>query len=427
MCIRDRFSFLHIFFFFQAEDGIRDHAQSRGLGDVYKRQILFSSYFFFFSSRRRHTRQESVSWARRCVQETDSLFFIFFFFFKQKTAYEIMPSLVGSEMCIRDSINAEYMGIHVQTRTSKGVTYIKTKQISQNSRMSSQVPQVNSLVKYATPVLVSTSSKKKDGKKDTKGNQTLRDIISTTHTEDILNSILPPREHTLDKQQLWIQSVLSTPATKADVLALQEELDKRLQTRQARETGICPIREELYAQCFDELIRQITINCSERGLLLVRVRDEIRMTITAYQTLYESSIAFGMRKALQAEQKKAEMQAKIKTLESECQNLQREVENLEIKIEEIERNERDQQEKDEKTHKEEVDFLKRTNQRYKEELEKLLSGNKKQMTKPLHVFDLGKREKSPLNSVIFFLFFCCCCLFCTRAYCPSFDTFAFDY
>ena len=28
----------------------------------------------------------------------------FFFFFKQKTAYEIMPSLVGSEMCIRDSL-----------------------------------------------------------------------------------------------------------------------------------------------------------------------------------------------------------------------------------------------------------------------------------------------------------------------------------
>eukprot|EP00825_Cyclidium_porcatum_P051174 TRINITY_DN9329_c0_g1_i6.p2 TRINITY_DN9329_c0_g1~~TRINITY_DN9329_c0_g1_i6.p2 ORF type:complete len:119 (+),score=13.79 TRINITY_DN9329_c0_g1_i6:13-369(+) len=28
-----------------------------------------------------------------------------FFFFKQKTAYEIMPSLVGSEMCIRDRYN----------------------------------------------------------------------------------------------------------------------------------------------------------------------------------------------------------------------------------------------------------------------------------------------------------------------------------
>ena len=29
----------YIFFFFQAEDGIRDLVRSRGLGDVYKRQI----------------------------------------------------------------------------------------------------------------------------------------------------------------------------------------------------------------------------------------------------------------------------------------------------------------------------------------------------------------------------------------------------
>src|SRR5450756_309540 len=32
-----------------------------------------------------------------------------FFFFKQKTAYEIMPSLVGSEMCIRDSSYGQYL------------------------------------------------------------------------------------------------------------------------------------------------------------------------------------------------------------------------------------------------------------------------------------------------------------------------------
>ena len=29
-------------FFFQAEDGIRDLVRSRGLGDVYKRQVLLS-------------------------------------------------------------------------------------------------------------------------------------------------------------------------------------------------------------------------------------------------------------------------------------------------------------------------------------------------------------------------------------------------
>ena len=32
-------AFFYIFFFFQAEDGIRDLVRSRGLGDVYKRQV----------------------------------------------------------------------------------------------------------------------------------------------------------------------------------------------------------------------------------------------------------------------------------------------------------------------------------------------------------------------------------------------------
>ena len=142
-----------------------------------------------------------------------------------------------------------------------------------------------SLVKYNTPILV-VGGKAKKGKEKEK---------EATQTEDILNSILPPREWTEDGQ-LWIQYVSSTPATRLDVVNLQEKLDHALQMRQARETGVCPVREELYAQCFDELIRQITINCAERGLLLLRVRDEARMTIAAYCTLYESSIAYGIRK-----------------------------------------------------------------------------------------------------------------------------------
>jgi hypothetical protein len=62
----------------------------------------------------------------------------------------------------------------------------------------------------------------------------------------------------------------------------------------------------------DELIRQVAINCAERGLLLLRVRDELQMTLRAYQTLYESSVAFGMRKALMAEQGKSELERKVR-------------------------------------------------------------------------------------------------------------------
>merc|ERR1712072_35638 len=131
-----------------------------------------------------------------------------------------------------------------------------------------------------SPVVVTTA--RAAPKKGKKGPATPEK--ASTQTEDILNSILPPREWTEDGT-LWVQYVSSTPATRLDVVNLQESLDRKLQQRQARETGICPVREELYAQCFDEVIRQVTINFAERGLLLLRVRDEVRMTIAAYQTL----------------------------------------------------------------------------------------------------------------------------------------------
>lgn len=238
--------------------------------------------------------------------------------------------------------------------------------------MASMIPPHDSLVKYHSPVVVTTA--RAAPKKGKKGPATPEK--ASTQTEDILNSILPPREWTEDGT-LWVQYVSSTPATRLDVVNLQESLDRKLQQRQARETGICPVREELYAQCFDEVIRQVTINCAERGLLLLRVRDEVRMTIAAYQTLYESSIAFGMRKALQAEQGKADMEARIKQLEAEKKDLERQVQELKAKAEAIEKREGERRALEEKKHAEEVQFLKRTNTQLKKELEAYLQPTKK--------------------------------------------------
>jgi dynein light intermediate chain len=204
-------------------------------------------------------------------------------------------------------------------------------------------------VKYDTPILVS----KTFGKGASSSNSSAKTSASSLNSggneankaEDYLNSILPPREYS-DAGQLWVQYVSPIPATRLDVIILQEELDKKLQERQARETGICPIREELYSQAFDELIRQVTINCAERGFLLVRVRDEIKMTIQAYQTLYESSIAYGMRKALQAEQSKAEKLLQLASLEKRCNEKAGEIEDLKRSI--IDRLAEEEQEQEEK-------------------------------------------------------------------------------
>ena len=195
--------------------------------------------------------------------------------------------------------------------------------------MSQQPP--DSLVRYDNPVLVSTSvtNKKAKGKKSAAPTNQMEKTRKDKEKrdQDYLNSILPPREYT-ENGSLCVRYVSPQPATQVDVINLQDQLDANIQKTQARETGICPFREELFAQCFDELIRQITINCAERGFLLVRVRDEIKMTISAYQTLYESSIAYGMRKALMAEQGKNEMQQNITDLENACKEHDQEIKDL---------------------------------------------------------------------------------------------------
>ncbi len=43
-CVEMTWYLLVLFFFFQAEDGIRDRSVSRGLGDVYKRQDYSGIY-----------------------------------------------------------------------------------------------------------------------------------------------------------------------------------------------------------------------------------------------------------------------------------------------------------------------------------------------------------------------------------------------
>ena len=112
-------------------------------------------------------------------------------------------------------------------------------------------------------------------------------------------------------------------------------LDQKLMERQARESGICPVREELFSQCFDEIIRQVTLNLPERGLLLLRIRDEIRMTIAAYQTLYQSSVTFAMRKQLQAEHGKADLEKRIEQFESKKKNQTNKIVQLKSKLEAI--------------------------------------------------------------------------------------------
>ena len=63
------FTFAVSFFFFQAEDGIRDLVRSRGLGDVYKRQALGMAWILAACGR-----EEVAASAPAPVQPADEIY-----------------------------------------------------------------------------------------------------------------------------------------------------------------------------------------------------------------------------------------------------------------------------------------------------------------------------------------------------------------
>ena len=173
----------------------------------------------------------------------------------------------------------------------------------------------SSLIKYETPFLVSStvSNKKLLAELDQNNEESemfLKKIINTFSIDstdyslkDTLNKILPPKK-VKTGDQMWVQYVSCNPVTRAEVVNLSDNLKKHLELEGARMNGVCPIRERLYDECFHELIRQITINCLERGILLMRIKNETAMTINTYKILYESCVTYGMRTYIMAEKEK---------------------------------------------------------------------------------------------------------------------------
>lgn len=101
------------------------------------------------------------------------------------------------------------------------------------------------------------------------------------------------------------------------------------------------------------------------------------MTIQAYQTLYESSIAYGMRKALMAEQRKNDMNNSIRQLDEECDSLKKECDRLDLDCNETIKRDEEERQREQRSHEDQVATLKEKNADYKSELETLLSTPKK--------------------------------------------------
>ncbi|CAG7732983.1 unnamed protein product [Allacma fusca] len=203
--------------------------------------------------------------------------------------------------------------------------------------------------------------------------------VGPSHSEirGILNKAFPPLIWR-DDDKIYRRIVSIKDATHADLLEIQEKLDLHLSENKLKPTGLSEKRRKYFNQCFDELARQEIIKCIPRGLLLLRIRDEIRMSLAAYEALYLSSAAYGVRRAIKTEMEKQKVDEEYNVITNERNELL-------DKIEEIRNHLQDQAEKfrlnslhAKKIFIEERDNLRRHNMNLKSQLESIVAGSSKQ-------------------------------------------------
>ena len=164
--------------------------------------------------------------------------------------------------------------------------------------------------------------------------------------------------------------VSTQPASGLDVIALQEQQEVRLRLRSARLEGVCTQRRDVYSQCFAEVIRQVAVECPERGLLLSRVRDEIDATVDAYKSLADTASSLSMRKVIQRTLQH-ETQKELSVLEYEVQIQAKRVQALAAKLDKTKKIIHDKHAMLEAHHEEEVRFIKKGNIQLNNELKRL--------------------------------------------------------
>ncbi|KAF6214106.1 hypothetical protein GE061_011837 [Apolygus lucorum] len=251
------------------------------------------------------------------------------------------------------------------------------------------------LLNYTEPFPVDENSDK-IGKNRGPRRTPKRDLGSdiTEMTQEILDMISPPLEFHADGS-LWRQQVSIEPMTRADVHKLGENLNIRLRARQARSAGICAVRLDLFSQLFDELIRQVTLNCGERGLLLLRIRDELQLTLATHAALFEGSVAFGSKKASQSEEGQDDFNDEIETLNGDIDNIKKDIRNLKFKYQMMEIRAEEIKVAQQKKHKDEIAFLNKTNQQLKD-----LKSRLEECIQPDSDNEVSGGEEAQLESII---------------------------
>ena len=159
--------------------------------------------------------------------------------------------------------------------------------------------------------------------------------------------------------------------------AMQLQKQKHIQLAGGAGSDLCEVRRTLYCMLFDELIRQVTIDNSERGLLLTRMRDQLRLTLDCAKSLFDSSSKFAVRKQHEATVNVPELKHKIEKLTTQNQALRKEVAMMQSKVRALELSAEERDKARVSKREQEKEFRSCTLNRLKSHLHRLQEAEKK--------------------------------------------------
>ncbi|RNF09780.1 dynein arm light chain [Trypanosoma rangeli] len=227
------------------------------------------------------------------------------------------------------------------------------------------------LIRYDIPFALS------DPKRSLKLRQRLRVPLDKRPVDPnvriVIDSFITPRAWRDEAGVLWVQHGSPYPVSRTETVETHNKLRRRMKELGVQRCTISPQRSLLLAECFLEVIRQVTAECWERGLLLLKIHTERTAAQTAHRELFESRVGHAFRLALKGEKDTSRVQQDIETLKRRAEELTEEEKFLRQQCDEISAKGEEQMLILEKLHGDEIAAIKKEGVHKRNQLEQMIA------------------------------------------------------
>ena len=165
-------------------------------------------------------------------------------------------------------------------------------------------------------------------------------------------------------------------------------IEELIREKKCKVNGVCDLSDKIFLRLFNEMIRQVAIDCPERGILLSLIRDQIVDTVGNYKRLLHQSGDFCMRREIEHNSQIDQLTQDNKDLRNKLLELKTQKNLLKSSLINLESLHKDLEIKKENKRKEEIEYNKMQNSNMEDFLR-----NVKAINDPLELKNTYQKQK----------------------------------